>query len=56
MKKFAIGLVNFSGLAAAITFVVGIFLPIAFTIGSYIAEQVHEILPAKVSVEKGLNE
>ncbi|MBO7206409.1 MAG: hypothetical protein J6W10_02220 [Kiritimatiellae bacterium] len=56
MKKFAIELGTIAASVAVATFVVGIFLPITFTIGSYIAEQVHEILPAKVSVEKGLNE
>lgn len=56
MKEFAIELGKIAALVAEITFVIGICLPTAFTIGSYVAEQVRDILPAKVSVEKGLNE
>lgn len=56
MKEFAIELGKIAASVAVATFVVGVFFPAAFAIGCYVAEQVREVLPAKVSVEKGLNE
>lgn len=56
MKEFAIEIGKIAAVVAVITFVVGISLPTVFTVGVYVADQVHEKLPAKVSVEKGLNE
>lgn len=56
MKEFAIEIGTVAASVAVATFVVGIFLPTTFTIGRYVADQVREILPAKVRVEKGLDE
>ena len=56
MKEFAIELGKIAASIAVVTFVVGVFFPAAFAIGLCVAEQVRDILPAKVSVEKGLNE
>lgn len=54
MKEFAIELGKIAASVAVVTFVVGFFFPAAFAIGWCVAEQVRDILPAKVSVEKGL--
>lgn len=56
MKEFAIELGKIAASVAVAAFVVGIFFPAAFAIGYCVAEQVCEVLPAKVGVEKGLNE
>lgn len=56
MKEFAIELGKIAASVLVATLIIGILLPTAFTIGVCVAEQVRDILPAKVSVEKGLNE
>lgn len=55
MKEFAIELGKIAASVAVVAFVVGIFFPAAVAIGYCVAEQVFEVLPAKVSVEKGLD-
>lgn len=56
MKEFAIELGKIAASVAVAAFVVGVFFPAGLAIGYCVAEQVRDILPAKVSVEKGLNE
>ncbi|MBP3530495.1 MAG: hypothetical protein J6K25_15950 [Thermoguttaceae bacterium] len=56
MKEFTIELGKIAASVAVAAFVVGVFFPAGLAIGYCVAEQVCDILPAKVSVEKGLNE
>lgn len=55
MKEFTIELGKIAASVAVAAFVAAIFFPAGLAIGYCVAEQVRDILPAKVSVEKGFD-